>query len=56
MLFENLHQLYEVQQRSRETIHLVDHHTVDLTALDIGQQCLQRRSPSVASGEAAVVI
>ena len=53
---EHLDQLREVHQRARQAVDLVDHHHVDQSVLDVGQQPLQGRAVQRAAGDAAVVI
>jgi hypothetical protein len=56
MLFEGGHHAGEVQQRPAQAVDFVDHHAVDLTGLDVGQEAVKRRPFHVAAGEAAVVV
>ena len=53
---EHLDHLGEVGETARQTVDLVDHHDVDLAALDVRHQALQARTLDVASGEAGVVV
>ena len=56
VLVEPLHQAGEVEERSAQAVHLVDHHAVDQTRFDVGNQSLQGRAVQVTAGEAAVVV
>jgi hypothetical protein len=56
VVLEELDQLHEIQQWSREPVELVDHHAVDLPGLDVSQQSPQGRPFERAAREAAVVI
>jgi len=53
---KDLHEAREVHQRPGQTVHLVDHHAVDLARLDVGHQALEARPIDVAPRESAVVV
>jgi hypothetical protein len=53
---EQLHQLGEVRQRSRQAVDLVDDNDVDLAGADIVQEPLQVRALDRPTGIPAVVI
>ena len=53
---EDLHQLGEVRECSRQAIDLVDNDDVDLSGLDIGHQPLQGRAFHRAAGVTAVIV
>ena len=53
---EHLDHLGEVGQAARQAVDLVDHHDVDLAALDVRHQAFQPRPIRVAAGEARVVV
>lgn len=46
----------EVGQRPGKPVDLVDDHDIDLAAVDIGEQLLQRRTLQVAARAAAIII
>src|SRR5579875_1813842 len=48
--------LADIGDLSRQAVHLVDDHAVDLARLDVGQESLERGPLHVAAGKAAVVI
>jgi len=54
--FEHFDHLGEVGQAARQAVDLVDHHDVDLAALDIRHQAFQPRPIRVAAREAGVVV
>jgi hypothetical protein len=56
MAVEDLHQLREVHEGSRQPVDLVDHHDVDQPFLDIGEEPLEGRALKRAAGEAAIVV
>ena len=56
VFLEDLDQLSEVEQRSRQAINLVDHDDVDLACADIVHEALQGGTQQRAAGEAAVVV
>ena len=56
LAFEHFDHLGEVGQAARQAVDLVDHHDVDLAALDIGHQAFQPRPIRVAAGETGVVV
>lgn len=56
MRFEDLNELSEVGQGSRQAIDLVDDHDVDLASLDIGHELLEAGPVDIAACEAAIII
>src|SRR4051812_15428478 len=53
---EHLDQLGKVHQGATQTVDLVDHHDVDTTCVDVGQQLFEGRALQCGAGDAAIVI
>jgi hypothetical protein len=53
---EHLHHAREVEERARQAVDLVDDHHVDLAAVDVLHEALQRRAVEVPAGEPAIVV
>ena len=56
MAVEDIDDAREVQQRSRQPVHLVDDHAVDPARLHLGHQPPKRGALHAPPGEAAVVV
>ena len=56
VLFEDLDNAGEVDQRPAQPVHLVDDHAVDRPAANVGQEPFQGGPVQVAAAEAAIVV
>jgi hypothetical protein len=56
VLIEFALQLGKVQKRSAQSIYFIDHHTIDTSCFNVGQQTLERRAFHGAASKSNIVV